>query len=162
MERKWNWLGLIVLVLGGLALAVVLSGRLHSRMAYSGMGGASSYQHAAPAAPVIPNARIQRGHNRPSVAAPQPQPPQRMARSKPGFAHGHMPMNQHFMPNAGSCPFGMPFGPLSMLFGLVDAVSKLVAMGLLAWLLLRLFQQQRSDPPPVVPTTPAGHDPRVE
>jgi predicted lipid-binding transport protein (Tim44 family) len=51
------------------------------------------------------------------------------------------------------------FGIFGMLFGL----AKLVAFGLLAWLLLRTFMQRRNAPPAAPPaTTPAGHDPTVE
>jgi hypothetical protein len=48
-----------------------------------------------------------------------------------------------------------------MIFGLFGALTKLAALGMLVWLLLRLFQQRRAATPPA-PTTPAGHDPRVE
>jgi hypothetical protein len=50
------------------------------------------------------------------------------------------------------------FGIFGMLFGMV----KLLAFGLLAWLLLRTFMQRRNTPVATPPTTPAGHDPRVE
>jgi hypothetical protein len=60
------------------------------------------------------------------------------------------PMGRHGHPGI--------FGIFGMLFGL----AKLVAFGLLAWLLLRMFMQRRNGPPAAPPTTPAGHDPRVE
>ncbi|MGQ9926209.1 MAG: hypothetical protein ACUVS4_04975 [Chloroflexaceae bacterium] len=53
-------------------------------------------------------------------------------------------------------------------FKLLQALTQLTALALVAWLLLRLFQQGHgsqppADPPaPAGPTTPAGHDPRIE
>ncbi|NTU80183.1 MAG: hypothetical protein HGA45_12380 [Chloroflexales bacterium] len=150
MERNRNWLGLIALVLGGLALVVALGGRFGPHMAYS-------YQAAVPAVPAAPapDARFERGRGGPPAFFSQREP-QGMARGDESFGRGHGPMMGRGFGR------GHGFGPLGLLFGLVNLVTKLVALGVLAWLLLRLFQQRRNGPPPAAPTTPAGHDPRVE
>jgi hypothetical protein len=175
MERNRNWFGIIALILGGLALVVALGGRFGPRMAYNGMGGMGDYQNAAPAPPAAPaapavpvppappappDARFGRGRGGPPAAFSQQAGPgaERMGRGNQGFGPGHGPMGRDFGQGR-SFGHGRGFNPLGLLFGLFNTVSKLVALGLLGWLLLRLFQQRRSGP---APTTPAGHDPRVE
>jgi hypothetical protein len=143
MERNRNWLGLIALVLGGLALVVALGGRFGPTLV-------SRHQVAVPAAPAGPDARFEQGRRGPPAFFAEQD--ERMARGDEGFGRGHGPMGRGFERGHG-------FGPLGLLFGLFNVVSKLVALGLLAWLLLRLFQQRRNG---AAPTTPAGHDPRVE
>lgn len=149
MERQRNWLGLAALILAGLALLVALGGRFSGpRMVAYG------YQEAVPAAPAAPAApRFERGQAMPFADNLQREfgPSDHSARGfGPGFERGH-----GFGPRHG-------FGPLGMIFGLVGFLTKLAALGMLAWLLLRLFKQRSAGLPPAAPTTPAGHDPRVE
>ena len=186
MERKRNWLGLIGVVLGGLALVVALGGRFGPQMAYQGMGVGGmmgGYQNAAPVAPANPPARPQGRFAQGQAGQPdafaqqqgrgiqQGRGDERMGRGPQGFSQGQGPMMgrgpQGFSQGQGPMMgrgfgHGHGFNPLGMLFGMVNGVSKLLALGLLGWLLLRLFQQRRNGPTHAVPTTPAGHDPRVE
>jgi hypothetical protein len=171
MERKRNWLGLIGVVLGGLALVVALGGRFGPQMAYRGMGGGGmmgGYQNAAPAAPANPPARPQGRFAQGQAGSPDAFTQQygrgaeHMGRGAQGFSQGRPPMMGRGFAQGRSFGHGHGFNPLGMLFGLVNGVSKLVALGLLGWLLLRLFQQRRDGSAHAAPTTPAGHDPRVE
>lgn len=146
MERQRNWLSWAALALAGLALLVAFGGRF-------GPGNwADRYGEAAPAASVPGAVYEQRereaapffeGRGGPEVAGERG--PGAFRHGRPdGFGHGR----------------GPGFFPL---FGLLSAVSKLAALGLLVWLLVRLFNQRRNGGPTApAPTTPAGHDPRVE
>jgi hypothetical protein len=155
MEQRRGWLIWVALGMAGLALVLALGGRMAG-----GMGIGRMHAGYAPAVGADP--RSERG-------------------GPPAFAQGHerggpSAFAQGHGRGHGEQSMGMPFGgagqrhgfaPLMMLFGLINALSKLVALGLLGWLLLRLFQQWRdggSTPPLAAsgPTTPAGHDPRVE
>lgn len=159
MEQRKSWIPWIALVMAGFALVLVLGGRMADRRAMM-MTGAMA-QPAAQAQvgpeerggpPAAMSERFEGGF-----------PPGRaegLRRDAPpaAFAEGRtmppmaMAMAAHHGPRHG-------FFPLMMLFGLINAVAKLVAMVMLAWLLWRLFQQKQAN---AVPTTPAGHDPRVE
>lgn len=156
MERKRNWLGWAALALGVLALVVAVGGRFDpgGRM----MAYAVPQVPAAPAAPQAPAApfgpRFERDERGPMAFHGQ--------RDEMRFRHerhadGMMMMGRH----------GGPWMGIFGLFGLLKALGQLVALGLLAWLLLKLFNQRRNGPQPAAagpdaPRTPAGHDPTVE
>jgi hypothetical protein len=156
MEQQRNWLSWAALALAGLALLVAFSGRFSGpRMVYS-------YESAPPAMPMAPAApRFERGHG--DRVMPFDEQLEReigpRGRGGEGFGPGFQARGFDHGPGFGR---GHGFGPLGMIFGLLGLLSKLAALGLLAWLLLRLFQQRRAGAPPAAPTTPAGHDPRVE
>lgn len=147
MERNRNWLGIAALALAGLALFVAFAGRFGS-----GDGFRRQWPPAAVQGAPFAEGRFERGHG---AMAPQ------FGREEeregwrgvhgPGFHRGGL---------------GHGFGPLGLIFGLVRGLVNLAALGLLAWLLLKIFQQRRTPPAspasPAAPTTPAGHDPRVE
>lgn len=149
MEHNRNWLGWVAIALSAIALVVALGGRFDR-------GDRFAYSQSAPAAPAAPAAPPSFGEGR-FERGPSGIPPMireqmgREMRGGEGFGHGR----EGFGP-------GMEhgFGPLGMLFGLIGGLLKLVAFGLFAWLLLKIFQQRRQ--PPFAPTTPAGHDPRVQ
>jgi predicted lipid-binding transport protein (Tim44 family) len=152
MERTRNWLGWAALAMSALALVLVLVGR-------SGPSERMLARHEMRAVPAAP-------------AAPQTPPGplfergERSERDEPHFMHGRhggmMMGEMHF--DRQHKPWMGIFG----LFGLLKAFGQLVALGVLAWLLLKLFNQRRNGPPaataggPDIPRTPAGHDPRVE
>lgn len=148
MERNRNWLGLVAVALAGLALVVALAGRL-------GPGQIAFVQ--APQAQQAPQAPDTRGFPGRGDQGVAPGFQRGQGDMHPGRGHGRPDFAPGFA--QGRHGFGL-FGPLAMIFGLVNFLAKIAALGLLAWLLLRLFQQ-RTTPPPA-PTTPAGHDPRVE
>lgn len=149
MERRGNWLGLASLALASLALVISLG-------ALFAVWWPPSAATVAPAPP--------------PVAFAPPGPGGRFERfeadAPPPFAAPHWkhhPKGHHFAPHPGG--FFWPW--LGFGFKLLQALTQLAALALLAWLLLRLFQQGRGQPPagppaPAGPTTPAGHDPRVE
>jgi hypothetical protein len=135
MEQRRNWLGWIAVVLAGMALLVALGGRFdRGERAFFERGG-------------------------PVVQAPSFDDNAFERRGSP-FAHeGFGPGRHGFGP--GQRDFGHGgFSPFGLIFSLLGGLTKLLAFGLLAWLLLTIFQQRRQQPP--APTTPAGHDPRVE
>ncbi len=148
MDRNWNWQGWVAIVLAGLALMVALGGRSswggRPQMTMMWSDGQSAQAvPAAPSAPQAPNAMPGgRGFGR--------------GQSSQGFTPGQGnfrsgPMGRHSRPGI--------FGVFGMLFGL----AKLAGLGLLAWLLFRMFAQRRNGTPPApVQTTPAGHDPTIE
>lgn len=155
MERNRNWQGWVAIALAGLALIVALGGRGPWGGQRMAMWAERDAAQAVPAAPAAPAA--------PQVAPQAPEAPfgRGFGRGQDGprFMHGQ----GEFREFRGGPPMMMGrhgpgiFGILGLIFGL----AKLVALGLLAWLLLRMFNQRRSAPP-AAPTTPAGHDPRVE
>lgn len=162
MTNNRNWLGWAALVMAGLALVVALGARFGGgpwggRVAYG-----SGYGHmapAAPAAPIPPDARFEQGRGeQPPFGHAFGRGDERFGRGDESFGRG--PGAMGFDRQGGFPGHRHGFGPFEMIFGLFNALTKLVALGLLAWLLLRLFQQRRAGP--VAPTTPAGHDPRVE
>ncbi|MCS6881753.1 MAG: hypothetical protein RMK84_08525 [Oscillochloridaceae bacterium] len=155
MERRRNWLGLAALALASLALVIslgALSGAWRTRPAAT-VAQTPPVTFIAPG----PGGRFEdlRGNPPPPFAAPRWK----------HHAEGH-----HFAPHPGG--FFWPW--LGFAFKLLQALTQLAALVLLAWLLLRLFQQGRNNQPPAGPsapagppapagpTTPAGHDPRVE
>jgi hypothetical protein len=150
MEVRRNWLVWVALGMAGLALVLAFGGRMADRRMVWHMN--SGYASAA----VVPEARAER-------SGPPAFAEERGRGGPPAFAEGR---------GRGGPPMGVPhtmmnqrhgFAPLMFFFGLINTMTKLVALGLLAWLLLRLFQQrQNGGAPPAAPTTPAGHDPRVE
>ncbi|RRR77696.1 MAG: hypothetical protein EI684_01270 [Candidatus Viridilinea halotolerans] len=155
MKLQRNWIAWAALVMAGFALVLALGGRMADRRAQM-MGAmaqpaaqAQAWQEERGEPPTAVRERFEGGF-----------PPGRAEGLRrdgpPAFAQGGamspMAMAAHHGPRHG-------FFPLMMLFGLINALAKLVAMVMLAWLLWRLFQQNRAN---TVPTTPAGHDPRVE
>jgi hypothetical protein len=146
MERNRNWLAIAALALASLALVVALAGLFGPR----GLRGGP---------PAFAQAPFERGQSAEELG--------REWRRGEGFGAGQ-PGHHSFRPGAwhdGRPGFGHSVGPLGMLFGLINTLVKLAALGLLAWLLLRLFQQRNTPPAApaaTAPTTPAGHDPRVE
>jgi hypothetical protein len=166
MERNRNWQGWVAIALAGLALIVALGGRApwggrqSNMMTWSTSDNAPPMVQAIPVPPQVQQApqaqqapdgprfgRGQGGHN--FFMRGQDNPQGMMGHGE--FRAG--PMGRHGGPGI----FGI-FGIFGMLFGL----AKLLALGLLAWLLLRTFMQRRNTPTATPPTTPAGHDPRVE
>ncbi|MCX7789437.1 MAG: hypothetical protein N2378_02250 [Chloroflexaceae bacterium] len=149
MERTRNWLGLAALALAGLALVISLGALFSAWLPGPGPLAAQAPpgQFAAPG----PGGRFE-GHG---PGGPPPFAPPRWKH----HVEGH-----HFDRHPGG--FFWPW--LGFGFKLLQALTQLAALGLLAWLLLRLFQQSRGNQPPPAPpaasgpTTPAGHDPRVE
>jgi hypothetical protein len=120
---------------------------------------------AAPAAPAWGEGRFERGRGGPPAFVRE-RLEREMERADrgaggPAWAAGRGESGRHFGPG-----FGHRFGPIGFLFGLLRGLGQLIALGLLAWLLLRMFNQRNSAPAapaaPAAPTTPAGHDPRVE
>ena len=151
MEQRRNWLGWIAVGLAGLALLVALSGRFDRGERIAFVSGAPS----APSAPQAPTAPefFERGRGEPHFFRGERGDFDREFQFGRGEFRGEFGPGHHGFGHRG-------FGPLGFIFGLIGGLTKLVAFGLLAWLLLKLFQQRRQGPP--APTTPAGHDPRVE
>ena len=158
MEHNRNWQGWIAIALSAVALVIALGGRFER-------GDRYAYVQAAPAAPVAPAApaappsfgegRFERGHG-----GTPPMMREQMEGELRGDARFGPGMERGFGHGMGHGHGRHGFGPLGMLFGLIGGLLKLVAFGLFAWLLLKIFQQRRQQP--MAPTTPAGHDPRVE
>ncbi len=145
MGNNRNWIGWAALLLGGLALVVALGGRfaeMRGRMAYVYAVGPEAAQ-VMPGAGSMAGERFERGRFGPSAFV-----------DGHAYQHGPMMVERFDGPRHG-------FGPLAMLFKLIGGLTKLAALGMLAWLLFRLFQQ-RQQAQVAAPTTPAGHDPRVE
>lgn len=148
MERNRNWQGWAALVLAGLALVVALGGRSpwggwgESRHMLYAQAQAVPQAPQAPAAPAMERAmqehmRAMGGHGR-------------MLEGR-GFEGGPMMGRGH----GGFSFFGI--------FGMIGGLVKLISLALLGWLLFRLFTQRRQQAAATAaPTTPAGHDPRVE
>jgi hypothetical protein len=156
MERNRNWLGVVAVALAGLALVVALAGRFGPGLDRIAFVQAPQAPQAlqAPQAPQAPDMRGLPGRGDQGVA---PGFERGQGGFHPGRGHGRPDFAHGFARDRHG--FGL-FGPLAMIFGLVNFLAKIAALGLLAWLLLRLFQQRNT--PPAAPTTPAGHDPRVE
>ncbi len=169
MERSRNWLAWLAVALAGLALLAVLGvGLVAARfMATTGAPTAAPAVQA-PAAPQAgqppygPGGRFaERGRGGPpDFFAERPERGAGPSRMHGTARHGG---HQH----GGFWPW-YSLGWLGVAFELLRGLAQLVAIALLAWLLLRLFQQGRGGQPPTAPatpagpTTPAGHDPRVE
>ncbi len=154
MERSRNWIGLAALALGCLALVISLGALFGSRWP----GPPATATQAPPGAFIAPGpgGRFEgRGSGGPPRAFEQME---RKAHPWQYHAEGFRFDRHH----------GGFWSWLSSGFKLLQALTQLAALGLLAWLLLRLFQQGRGNQPPAGPpapagpTTPAGHDPRVE
>lgn len=163
MERSRTWLAWLALALASLALLAVLGvGLVAARfIAATGASGAAPAVQA-PAAPRAdqppygPGGRFaERGRGGPPALFAER--PERGA--GPSLMHGATRHGGH--QHGGFWPWH-GLGWLGVAFGLLRGLAQLVAIALLAWLLLRLFQQGRGGLPPASPTTPAGHDPRVE
>jgi hypothetical protein len=163
MERNRNWQGWVAIALAGLALIVALGGHMpwggrQRNMMMGAAGQPGAWQ--APQGPQAPQAP--QGPQAP--AGPRFGRGQGQGQGKgwgmmgQGRGQGMMGQNQF---RAG--PMGRHGGPgIFGIFGMLFGLAKLVAFGLLAWLLLRTFMQRRSAPTAPVPTTPAGHDPTIE
>jgi hypothetical protein len=173
MERTRNWQGWLALILAGAALVVALGGRFSS-----GATSAVAVAPAAPAAPVAPAApdapgwgdgRFERGRGGPPAFVRE-RLEREMERADRMAAAPVAPVAPHWAERGGwGHGWGHRLGPIGFLFGLLRGLGQLIALGLLAWLLLRMFNQRNSQPAapagpagPNPPTTPAGHDPRVE
>jgi hypothetical protein len=149
MERNRNWLGIAALALAGLALFVALAGRVGP--------GAGFYRQWPPMAAQAPfGQQFERG---PGAMGERFDRELRRELEHGAWRHGEFGPGHHR-------GFGHGFGPLGLIFGLLRGLVNLAALGLLAWLLLKIFQQRRTPPAAPAaaapPTTPAGHDPRVE
>jgi len=163
MNRNWSWQGWVAIALAGLALVVALGGR--SSWGNSSWGNQGqmmpmwSNQQAAPHAQVAPQAQ-----------APNNNPGQNFGRGHRGMmgnGQGMMGNGQGMMGRGDKQRGGgmMMMGRSGMpgIFGLLFGLAKIVGLGLLAWLLFRMFTQRRNAAqPPATPLTPAGHDPTVE
>lgn len=154
MNGQRPWLGIVAVVLAGLALFVAVGGRFGpGRMVAVAVEPPAAVQ--APVAPEAPFGR-ERFEGGPRFGADAP------------FASGRYWQHGEFEGWRGHAGFGHGargfFWPLGLLFGLVNGLIKLLALGMLVWLLVRLWQQRGTPPSaaPTAPTTPAGHDPRVE
>jgi hypothetical protein len=146
MERNRNWPAWIALVLAGLALFVAIGGRGNSFGNRWNDGPVVMQAPAAPAAPSAPQAAPFEDELRGELRG-GPGYEFRGERGGDGYGYGrHGGWRDH--------GFGF-FG----FFGLLAGLGKLIGLGLLAWLLFRLWNNRRNQP---VATTPAGHDPRVE
>ncbi|NTW01088.1 MAG: hypothetical protein HGA19_07210 [Oscillochloris sp.] len=148
MNRSWNWQGWLALAISSLALFVALGGNVPWSNQRQTETLSVQIAPQAVESSQVPSEYAGRhfGRGQDSSESFQVVPSRgnfREDRSGPMGHYGH---------------FGF-FGPLAMLMGL----AKLVALGLLAWLLLRMFNQRHNHTPPAAPPiTPAGHDPRVE
>ncbi|NNJ10771.1 hypothetical protein EKD04_010565 [Chloroflexales bacterium ZM16-3] len=164
MNRNWNWQGWVAIALAGLALMVAIGGR--SPWGSQQQMPMWSGQQSMRAMPQAPNAQqapdasggrsFGRDQNSQGFVPSQRDPRSMMGqRGHDDFRSGPMGMmDRHSRPGT----FGI-FGIFGMLFGL----AKLIGLGLLAWLLLRMFSQRRNAAPITpVQTTPAGHDPTIE
>jgi hypothetical protein len=153
MDRNRNWQGWAAIALAGLALLVALGGRGPwggGQMSW----GRGEQQYAAPPAPAAPQGP---GNFRPE------QDGQGRGHGDFRFAQGQTPPRFFGAgPQGGPVMHGRGHPGIFGIFKLLSGLTKLVALGLLGWLLLRLFTQRRNTPPAAAPTTPAGHDPRVE
>lgn len=182
MERNRNWPAWGALILAGLALFVALGGRGNSferrwaeRDVVTAAASAASADAAAAAAAADAAAlQAPRAPQAPHGIPFDREMQREMYGRGPGaeFRFEHGPMGRHEGFAMGGPrgwhgdgfrhgPWGGHgfFGPLALFFGL----SKLIAVGLLAWLLLRMWSNRRGAAPATpAPTTPAGHDPRVE
>lgn len=166
--KQQNWLGWIAVGLAGLALMVALGGFFGGTMMQM---RAMRYQQTAPpsSALVLPSEgssmRGDRGNaGPPSFVFERQQERNEGMSERMDRGDMRMEMGQMAHPSRDHGRSGL-FGMVGMFFGLLNALSKMVALGLLAWLLLRLFQQRNANSggtPPAPPLTPAGHDPRVE
>lgn len=164
MERKPNWLGIAAVAIAGLALLVALGSAFRGGrdmfMAYGQAPQAPQAPQASQAPQAPSGGRFERGQG----AVPPGWREDQGREQGPAFAQGHHGRGEGFGPGFhGRDRGGFPFGPLGMIAGLVRFLVNLAALGLLAWLLLRLYQQRQAPrAAPAGPTTPAGHDPRVE
>lgn len=159
MERNRNWQGWVAIALAGMALLVALGGRgPWNRDEMRAV--ATQPPPAAMAAPAAPGDRFERPFAQDEFRAG----PSESFHGPDGFRDGP-DRDEFFHGGPQRWEQGFGHGPhgfgLFGLFGLLGGLMKLVAFGLLAWLLLRVFNQRRNTPP-AAPTTPAGHDPRVE
>ncbi|MBP1466641.1 hypothetical protein EYB53_013075 [Candidatus Chloroploca sp. M-50] len=166
--KKQNWLGWLALGVAGLALMVALGGFFGGTMMRM---RTMAYQQTAPQAGalVVPleGSSMRGDHERggpPAFVFERQQERNDAMRERMDRGDMRMEMGQMAHPSRDHGRFGI-FGMFGMFLGLLNALSKMVALGLLAWLLLRLFQQRNANSggtPPAPPLTPAGHDPRVE
>ncbi|NTV64442.1 MAG: hypothetical protein HGA65_13020 [Oscillochloris sp.] len=156
MNRNSSWQGWVAIALAGLALFVALNGRMSSgSMAWGSQAQTMpmwSSQQAAPAAPQAADdttgQSFGRGHH--GMRGDGPGMSEMMSQGRGDFRSGPM-MSHHSKPGF--------FNIIGMLFGL----AKLVGLGLLVWLLFRIFSQRRNAATPTqTPLTPAGHDPTIE
>jgi hypothetical protein len=157
MERNRNWPAWAALILAGLALFVALGGRGNSFSQRWAERDVVAVAPAAPAAPVAPQ------------AMPFDREMQREMYGRGGdnfrFEHGPMAGREGFAMGGPrgwqghGHGHGFFFGPLAFLFGL----SKLIGLGLLAWLLFRMWSNRRSMASATpAPTPPPGPHPPVE
>lgn len=163
MDRNRNWQGWAALALAGLALIVALGGR-----GPFGFGDRYISAPVAPAAPVAPQAPSFGRGMAPEAAADMErhmaemqgrmaEVQGRMAQAHGRFGHdGPMMMARGFEHGRGG------FG-LFPLFGLLRGLVNLAALGLVGYILYTVWRQRRTPAAAgPAPTTPAGHDPRVE
>jgi hypothetical protein len=159
MNRNWSWQGWVAIALAGLALVVALGGR-------------SSWGNQRQMMPMWSQQQPQQAQ--PAQPAPQVQAPNNSSGQNFGRGHRGMMDNGQGMMGNGQGMMGrgdkqrgggMMMGRSGMpgIFGMLFGLAKIVGLGLLAWLLFRMFTQRRNAAqPPATPLTPAGHDPSVE
>lgn len=160
MDRNRNWQGWAALALAGLALLVALGGR----GPFGFFGDRYVSVGVAPAAPQAPGfgPRFERGL-----------PPEAVAEMERHMAevHGHFGHGQGRFGHEGPMAMGRGFAHgrggfgLFPLFALLRGLVNLAALGLLGFVLYTVWRQRRTPPAAAAgpaPTTPAGHDPRVE
>ncbi len=158
MEKNRNWQGWAALLLAGLALLVALGGRDMAPRFFAAGPQAMVHVQAVPTAQPPGETfdpRFQGEFERGFRAEGQARP----------FYHDQR--ERAFGPQAEFYAYrhhGPPWfflKPLMFLFGLMQ----LLGLGLLLWLLYRLFTQRRGQSPggfATAPASPPPHDPRVE
>jgi hypothetical protein len=148
--RRWKWLGFVLIGLGVLALLPLMRGwgpsvPQRQAMMVEIRGRPANEAMQAPRF-AGPQREFHQQHERDagqsgSFAGPE-------LRTERGFGHpARSEMRRHG-------PWLM--GPALLLFML----NQLAALGLMSWLLFLLWKQRGGQQS--APTTPAGHDPRVE
>ncbi|WP_129626354.1 hypothetical protein [Candidatus Oscillochloris fontis] len=138
MNRNWNWQGWLAIAISCLALLISLNDFISWRGVRQMVENTTNQM-------VIERSDQHPGRGNTKEKHDQNDDAQMM----PGRG------NPHAMPRAHE-GWGL-FGMIAGLVGMLLDLAKLAGLGLLAWLLWRLFTQRQA-----APLTPAGHDPRVE
>lgn len=153
MERRWKWPGIVALGLGLLALLALLRGWGPAAPWQTPM---TSETGSRPSHIELRQAPFERGPAQFERDADRDRPMR-------STVHSELWMERHAGPpwhGRGSHPGTWLLGPAMLLF----LLNQLAALGLMGWLLFTIWRQHKEQPgqPPAAPTTPAGHDPRVE
>lgn len=164
MERSRNLIAWAALALAGIALIAAL-GALGG-LPWPGIAPGSAQVVTLPPTPAVPPNVPPSAFACPEHCAKRPKRHEPPAFFEPFERQGpHAPfVTPPFAPYFGHRPPGGFWDWLGFLFWLARGLTELIALGLLIWLLLRLFQQRRDGQPPASPTplTPMGPDPRME